>query len=251
MILKAVIVEDERRSQQILKKILSNYAKDVTVVGEAVSIKDAVAMIKEKHPQIVFLDVELKDGKGFEVLNHFKKTDFVTIVVTGYDHYAIEAIKQNTLDYILKPVIIQDVLSAVKKASEKLKELSYIKELTHINTIKNIEGDRLIIQKAKDKIKVVKPENVMYIQAQNQYTKWFLKDDSSILVRLPLLKYQEFLPSHFYQIHRSYVVNLKHITSCDKGRGGYVEIAKEKLPISDRRKNDFLKKLSLFNTSLR
>lgn len=251
MILKAVIIEDERRSQQILKKILSNYAKDVAVVGEAISIKDAINVINEKNPDIVFLDVELKDGKGFEVLNNFKKTDFVTIIVTGYDNYAIEAIKQNALDYILKPIVIQDVLLAVKKAFEKLKEINYIKELTHINTIKNIEDDRLIIQKAKDKINVVEPENVLYIQAQNQYTKWFLNDNRHILVRLPLLKYKEFLPSYFYQIHRSYVINLKHITSCDKRRGGYVEIAKEKLPISDRRKNDFLKKLASFSTSLR
>jgi len=247
MKMNVLIIEDERRSRQLLKKYLQHYCKGVQVIGEAATIKDAIHQIEEKKPHLIFLDVELKDGKGIDILDHFKSPNFMSILVTGYDSYAIKAIKGNALDYILKPIVITELINAVEKAKKKLKELSLLQDLQEVKTSKKTDETKLIVQKTKQQIKVINPQNVVYIEAQNQYTKWYLKNDSFVLVRKPLFSFLDILPNHFYQIHRSYIVNLKSVTACDRGRRGFVELNAIKLPVSDRRKKDLLMKLQLYS----
>ena len=158
------------------------------------------------------------------MLDYFKTPYFVTILVTGYDFYAIEAIKKNALDYILKPIVINELITAVEKAKKKIKELTLLEDLEKIRNIEKVDSEKIIIQKTKEQLKVINPQEIIYIEAQNQYTKWHLINEPSILIRKPLSNYKNILPTYFCQIHRSYIVNLNLVTDFDKGRGGFYKI---------------------------
>jgi len=240
MEIKALIIEDERRSRLLLKKYLQNYCKGVQVIGEVSSVKDAIQQIEEKNPHLIFLDIELKDGKGIDILDHFDPPNFISILVTGYDSYAIKAIKKNALDYILKPIVITELIQAVEKAKKKLHDLFLLQNLQEGKTIKKTEDSQFIIQKTKQQLKVINPQNVIYVEAQNQYTKWHLQNESYVLIRKPLFTFLDVLPDYFYQIHRSYIINLNLVTACDRGRSGFVELNSTKLPIADRRKKELM-----------
>lgn len=243
MILRSILVEDERRSRNILKKFLSSYCKDVHIIGEAATIKEALSEIKIKKPNLVFLDIELKDGKGLDLLDHFNQQEFVTIFVSGYDSYAIQAIKKNAVDYVLKPIVIKDLISAVEKAKKKLKDTSLLKDFYAVNTFKKVDNDHLILQTTKQNLKVVNPQEIVYIEAQNQYTKWHLLSESSIMIRKPLASLTDMLPNFFFQIHRCYIINLDLVTSLEKGRCSSISINNKNLPVSARRKKEFLSEL--------
>ncbi len=244
MTLRTVLVEDERRSRRILQKFLSNYCEDVEIIGEATSIKEAIQEIEIKQPNLIFLDIELKDGKGLDILDHFEKIDFSTIVVTGYDSYGIDAIKRNALDYILKPIVIKDLVAAVEKAKVERRNITLLNDFRSVKNVKKVDGNSLILQTTRDHVKAVNPQNILYIEAQNQYTKWHLRNEPSVLIRKPLVSLIEILPDCFFRVHRSYIVNLNMIRSLEKGRGGFIMVDTEKLPVSDRRKKELLNRLS-------
>jgi two-component system LytT family response regulator len=115
----AVIIEDEPRSKNLLKQMILIYSDGVNIVGAAEKFQYDIALIKKEQPKLVFLDIELTDGKGFEVLNHFSPAEFVTIFITGYDNYGIEAMKREALDYILKPLSLKELLLSIEKAKKK------------------------------------------------------------------------------------------------------------------------------------
>jgi len=120
--IEAVIIEDEPRSKNLLQHLISNYREGIRMLGSAEKVYDAISLIQTKKTQLVFLDIELTDGKAFEVLNHFSPKDFMTIFITGYDNYGIEAMKREALDYILKPLSLKELLKAIEKAKNKIKE---------------------------------------------------------------------------------------------------------------------------------
>ncbi|WP_298509543.1 LytTR family DNA-binding domain-containing protein [uncultured Kordia sp.] len=248
--IKAIIVEDEPKSKNLLKNFIKNYCKDVSIIGDTDTVKDAITIIKEKNPNLVFLDIELKDGLGLTVLDYFKQPEFAAILVTGYDHYAIEAIKKNALDYILKPIIIKDLLAAVEKAKKKIEDLKLLTDIKEVMDVQKINDEKIIMINDKKKHMIVKFEDIVYLEAQNQYTKWHLKNKSSFLLRNPLSNYQNIFPNSFFQIHRSYVVNLNQVSSFDNGRGGFVALDAIKLPISYRRKAALIQKLKQMSSTI-
>jgi len=245
---KALIIEDEPRSKLVLKNFIKNYCEGINVIGDTETVKDAIALIKNKKPALVFLDVELKDGKGLEVLDYFKAQQFVTILVTGYDHYAIDAIKKSASGYILKPIVIKELVAAVEKAKKKITELTLLNNLKSVKSTKQNSDGKIIVKNNKEQVKVIDPQDILYIEAQNQYTKWHLRDASTIIQRNSLSKYKDILPTSFFQIHRSYIVNLNLVTSCDNGRGGFLELDTIKLPVSYRRKKELLLQLKMLTT---
>lgn len=237
----ALIIEDERRSRILLGKYLRRYCKGIEVIGESASIKDSISKIEFLKPNLIFLDVELKDGKGLDILEHFKDPNFVSILVTGYDFYAIKAIKKNALDYILKPIVITELTLAVEKAKKKFQELLLLNSLKANKSSKH--HNKLIIQSTKHQVSVIDPEDIIFIEAQNQYTKWHFKDQTSMLVRQPLFSFLEILPDDFFQIHRSYIININEVSSVDKTRNGFVVLGSIKLPLAHSRRKDFFDSL--------
>lgn len=239
----ALIIEDEPQSRRLLKTFIKNYCSGVTVIGEADSITEAIKLINQLSPNLVFLDIELKDGKGFEILDYFINPSFVTILITGYNHYAIDAIKKNALDYILKPVVVSELIGAVEKAKKKIEELKLLTDIKEVVDIKKINDKKVIVTNNQKQQKIIDFQNIIYLEAQNQYTKWHLKNMPNLILRNPLSKHQNILPQYFFQIHRSFIVNLNLVSSCDKGRGGFIELDTIKLPISYRRKAELIHRL--------
>jgi len=242
--LKALIVEDEPRSRLMLKNFVDNYCQGVHVIGETATVEGGISFIIDHKPDLVLLDVELEDGKGMEILDHFKTQQFITILITGYDHYAIEAIKKDALDYILKPVVIRELREAIEKAKKKIAELDLLMGLQNKEDITPIDDHKIVIVNDKKKRQIINCQDLLYIEAKNQYTKWHLKETSNLFFRKSLKEYDMILPEYFYQIHKSYIINLNYVTSYDKkGRGGFVQINDIQLPISYRRKTDFILRL--------
>lgn len=238
--LKAVIIEDEPKSQLVLKEFIKNYCDGVEIIGYSDSIEDSIPLINNLSPNLVFLDIELADGNGLQLLSHFENPGFETILVTGYDQYAIAAIKKNALDYILKPIVVNDLKKAIEKAKVRIKETRLIKDFQKVETVQKSDNGKIILKDLNLQLQIIDPQNILYIEAQNQYTKWVFNDQSSLILRYSMKRSLEVLPDFFSMIHRSYIVNLNKVSKIDKGRGGFLHIANVKLPISYRKKN-FLK----------
>jgi len=240
---KALIIEDEPSSKSLLEMFLSNYCNDVKIVGDAETVKESIELIKTKKPDLLFLDIELKDGVGLDILNHFKHNDFVTIFITGYNSYSIEAIKKGATDYILKPIVIKELKEAVDKAKKRLLELKIIDNLNKEKFIsKNFEG-KIIVTNIKGELEFINPNSILYIENYSQYLKIIIVDGSYMLHKSTLSRFSSLLPDYFFKIHKSYIANLMFVDKIDNGRGGNIQIGSKKLPIAYRRKKQLLDKL--------
>lgn len=242
--MNAIIIEDEPRSKRLLQNFIRNYCEGVTILEAVETVEEAIIVIKKTKPDLIFLDIELRDGNGFEVLNHFPDPQFITIFVTGYDHYALQAIKKSALDYILKPIVVKELVAAVKKAKKKIKELQFLKDVNSVVDIKKVNDHKLIIVDHNREHTVVTFKDVLYLQASNQYTRWYLNKASNLLVRKSLSEYENILPDCFFRVHRSFIVNLNFVSTWEEGRGGSIFLSNNtKLPISYRKKTAFAIKL--------
>ncbi|MBC8755203.1 response regulator transcription factor [Kordia sp. YSTF-M3] len=239
----AVIIEDEPRSKNLLQQMILNYSDGINIVGTAEKVQDAITLIKKVKPKLVFLDIELTDGKGFDVLDHFSPTEFVTIFITGYDNYGIEAMKREALDYILKPLSLKELLSAIKKAKKRIKEQGILSKIYHTKDIDTLQNEVLIVKDGKQH-KVLPFHTILYLEAYGKYTKWHTLDHEVFITRNALSYYMNFLSDDFFQIHRSYIINLQHLISWEEGAHSTVTIyPNHQLSISTRKKTAFLKHL--------
>jgi two-component system LytT family response regulator len=238
--IRAVIVEDEAVAYQLLKKMIEDNLKDVEVVAYAESSKRAVDLIKVMTPDIVFLDIQMKDGSAFEVLEAFDEIDFGIIFVTSFDQYAINAIKWSALDYILKPVKPNDLKQAVAKfrKSKKIAEVD-----TRANALKeNIKNEKKspnkIVLPTNEEYHIVSPDEIIRCQSDNYYTNIFLSNGKKVLVSKTLKEYEQLLSdSGFIRTHNSHLINIKFIKTFVRLEGGYIVMTDDKIiPVSRRKK---------------
>lgn len=239
---KAVIIEDEINNRELLQHLLSNYCKDISLVGQAIDVKSGVQLIKDQSPDIVFLDVEMPGGNGFDILDAFDSINFKIIFVSGYDQYAIKAIKYSALDYLLKPIDVSELISAVDKAL--IASPNYNKPIEVLKSnLKNPNGEISQIVLSNDRnYQVIKIDEINYIEADGNYITFHLENENKHISSSSLSYYEELLPnSKFFRIHKSYIINIKAVVSIENGRGGHVHLTdKSKLPVAFRRKPAFL-----------
>ncbi len=249
--ISTVIVEDEKNSQALLKELIEQYCESLKVVAIAGSVKDAIAYIEEHKPQIIFLDIELPDGDGFQVLEHFENPEFEIIFTTAYDQYAMRAFKFSATDYLLKPVDIEELEEAVQRATKKVRE-GHSSETTNqlAALLKNIRGKqpelKRIVLPTSNGFTVVNPIDIIRCESDRNYTFIFLTDGRKILVSRTIKEYEELLEDYdFFRIHQSHLINLKYLKNYTRGRGGYVELNDgTTLDVSARRKSEFLKRMA-------
>jgi len=246
--IKTLIIEDEKEVGNLIKTLLSNYTSNLDIIGIIGSVKKSISIIKEEKPSIVFLDVELEDGNGFDVLNHFKDREFVVVFITGYSKYSINAIKYQACDYILKPVLLKDLKAAVEKAKRKVFEKNILKEVSKTN--KNLLSERFVIP-ASDKNSIIyNYDDIIYIASEEGYSNFYMKNKATLLIKKTLKHYEEVLPNHFLRVHKSYIVNLKFVQSYRIKRSGLLFLKDEKsIPISARKKQLFLRNLKAISHS--
>jgi two-component system LytT family response regulator len=249
--LRAIIVEDELNSQELLKEIIEEYCEGVTVVDTAQGVKEALEKIEKHQPELLLLDIELSDGDGFQVLEQAGEIDFDVIFTTAYDQYAIKAFKFAATDYILKPVDIEELQEAVKRIVDKHKnpeENPSNEQLQSlINNIRNLQQPfKRIVLPTSNGFTVVDPKDIIRCESDRNYTFIFLTDGRKILVSRTIKEYDEMLTDYnFFRIHQSHLINLAFLKNYTRGRGGYVELTDgTTLDVSARRKSDFLRRLA-------
>lgn len=236
-----VVVEDEIEIQDFIVSLLSRYCNEVRIVGRASSVKQARLLIEEKKPELVFMDVELEDGKAFEILETFDVNDFVTVFLTGYSKYGIDGIKYGASDYLLKPIILKDLMTSVEKAKQKVKEKHILRKFHSPNLYEEIEG-KILVQKIDNKKVILSYSEILNWKCEQGYTRVYLINNQNHLLRGTLKSYIERLPSFFIKIHRSHSINLNFIQSYSLKRNGWVKLKSDLvLPVSSRNKGKFLK----------
>ncbi len=239
----AFILEDERKNRQLIHTMLTNYCDNIEVIGESSNINDAIQQIDELIPDLVFMDIQLGSQTVFELLDKIPERNFEIIFTTGFEKYAIQAIKYSGIDYLLKPLNLEDLQAAVARAFKKIQERHDNQDRANEE---HLTDNRLVVPTLHGYV-MLERLKVMYMAAEGAYTKIFLQDGTNFLVSNAIGTYEDKLPfPSFVRIHRSFMVNLRFIKEYIRGRGGYVLLQDgTHLNVSVRRKSDLLKALGL------
>lgn len=241
--IRSIVVENELKGRATLINFLKQHCPDVEVVGEAGTIEESVEQIINNKPELVFLDINLPNGTGFDILEKVKAVDFELIFVTAYEEYALNAIKEtHCCDYLIKPIGIKELIVAVEKARNNLakaNEMSILKKLdnqTHKLTIPTLE-----------RFEIIEIKMILYCQADRAWTTVFLTDGTKIVSSKNLNTFEKLLTEYgFYRSHRSFLLNLDHIRAYVRGRGGIaIMINGAKVEVSENKKSGFLGKLNI------
>lgn len=244
--MRVIIIEDELQAIVALKQEISSNLKEVEVCGDASTLKDAKALIKKVNPDLVFLDIQLKDGNGFDLLKDIGDYTFEVIFTTAYSQYALDAIKISALDYLLKPIDTNELITAVNKVQRnsiqdtqlKLQNFAYNQFINPLNK-------KIAIPTSKG-VCLHELENIIRLQSDGNYTAIYLIDGKKLMVAKILREFEDLLINlGFKRIHHSHIINLNHLESYNNKDGGYVVLNdKTTLPVSKRKKSDLLEVLN-------
>lgn len=236
--MQAIIVEDKTYIRKGLLNLLELIDTDVKVVGECESVKEAVIVAKACKPELVFLDINLTDGNAFDFLEQTKHLNFKVIFITAYEEFALKALKMGAVDYLLKPVDVEEL----KIALDKVKQLSVTEQKEQINVAKQVwnnQDDKLILS-LQDSFQVVDLNELMYCESDKGYTTFYCNDGKKHLVSKTLKEFEERLTKiNFTRPHQSFMVNLKFIDKYDKSGVIHLKNGK-KIPVSSRKKEHFV-----------
>ncbi|MEL7145006.1 MAG: LytTR family DNA-binding domain-containing protein [Bacteroidota bacterium] len=243
--LKAILIDDESSVRADLQsKIEKHFAHQITIVGEADSVASGILAITTHEPDLVFLDVNLQDGTGFDIIQGTDYKNFEIIFVTGYDEHAIKAIKVGALDYVLKPVDLDELSEAVAKAIENSDENSQLEKLIEIsNEYFHGSKRKRVIFKTAENVYAVYEEDILYCSSDGNYTTIYTTRSEKILISKPIKKVEEILTENiFIRCHQSYIVNSAHVIKYSKQ--GYLVLSDQvQVPVSSRRKDYVLSKI--------
>lgn len=247
--LNAIVIDDELEARTLLKYEIAAHCPDLVVVAEAETVEQAVKVIEQHLPDLIFLDVKLSDGVGFDVLEKIAEQDIKVIFTTAYSKYALKAIKFSALDYLLKPIDGLELQQAVSKL-QNIKENDYRKNLNSFITNKTLEGNKKKIALSTSKgVMVTSVEDIIYLQSERNYTRIYTSAKYPLLISKPLKDFEEMLSPHgFERIHTSYLINLNHLVQYDNKEGGFVTLGNNiQLPVARRKRASLLKTLNLLN----
>ena len=243
--IRTVIVEDKPVNAKRLINLIKEYYPTIKVEGTAETVKAGIALIEEKNPDLVFLDIELPDGTGFDLLEHFQQPNFHVIFTTAHDQYAIRAIKFSAVDYLLKPIDGKELLLAVQRVADRL-----VKKNAE-NNIHFLKQQIRSTQKEFSNIALPTLEGFLYValsdimrcEAKDNYTLFHLVNNKNILVTRTLKEYEDLLSeSNFYRIHHSHMINLAHMVKYNKGVGGSVIMSDgSEVEVAKRKREEFLR----------
>lgn len=239
MKLNAIVVEDEETSREILKNYLQKYCPKVNLVGEASNVDEAYHLIQNTSLDLVFLDVEMPYGNAFDLLDKVKDRTFETVFVTAYDHYAIDAINAHASYYLLKPIDIDKLIEAVDYVAD-IKEKENSLANTIVSPKQQFVSGKITIP-VQNGFEVLEVENILYCQADDNYTQIFLKQGKKLVSKT--LKYFEnaLKDNGFARVHKSYLVNVNHVVEYKKGKGGSVILSSGKqVMVSPSKKKELL-----------
>ncbi len=234
--LKTILIDDESDALESLSVLLTEFVEGIDIIGTATGVKTGYQLIKDKQPQLVFLDINMKDGTGFDLLNQFEEIPFQVIFVTAYDQYAIKAFKYAAIDYLLKPIDLQELRSSVARAHKLIAQNAS----NNYQFLKSVYKDPLPAKLALPNLEgfdLVEIHEIIRCEGQNNYTTFFMESGRKIMVSKTLKEYETILSPHgFLRVFQSHLINTKHIKRYIKGRGGtlimsdgaYVSVSRDK-----------------------
>jgi two-component system, LytTR family, response regulator len=241
----AIIIDDEKNSRNALRQKLSNHCPEVMIIAECENAESGIENIEAKKPDIVFLDVEMPRMNGFTMLQQLKNKNFEVIFITAYDHYAIKAIKFSALDYLVKPVEVEDLKEAVERAVQKIQQPTGNTrvELLLQNLLEQKTTHQRIAIASMEGLQFLITDDIIYLEANSNYTIFHLTGSRKITAAKTLKDFEELLPSSiFIRIHHSYLVNKNGVERYIKGDGGQVVMKNGvTLDVARRKKEEFMK----------
>lgn len=246
--IKAVIIDDEINNQELISNLLKSYTENVQVVGLANSVDSAYKAIHEHHPDLIFLDIQMPDGTGFDLLKKFEKINFKIIFVTAHQEFAIEAFKYSALDYLLKPLSPANLLAAVKKAEETMgeDELNTKLKILLNNIAEPIKNKKKIVLKTMERIYSVDLDDIIRFESDGGYTKVYLTDGKRIMVSKTMKEFDDLLlDAGFLRVHHSHLINMNHLFCFEKTEGHVVMKDDSIVPVSNRKKDQLLELLNM------
>jgi two-component system LytT family response regulator len=245
--IKCILIDDEPVNVNILRKMLAAYCPEISVIGEAFTAADALSVIRQTSPQLVFMDIEMPGQNAFDILNELMPVNFEIIFVTAFDHYAIRAIKYSALGYLLKPVGVEDLIQAINKAVQNIQQKNINQRLRNLLAGDIMGNNQLsnIALPSKDGLLFYPIDDIICCTAQGTYTEFDFVNEKTIIVTGTLKDFEAVLPAAlFCRVHNSYLVNLKHVKKYYKGKGGHIEMVNGKtVEVSFRKRDEFLSRI--------
>lgn len=242
--LKAIIIEDEEASRDTLANYLAKYCTNVQVVAQAENINQGKEAIAAFNPDIVFLDVEMPYGNGFDLLEQLDAIDFELIFVTAFSNYALKALNMSASYYLLKPIDIEELISSVQKVTTNIEQKGEVHSAQILKTNLQVDEQRLkrIVLPEMEGFEVAQLKDIVYCKANDNLTDFVFTDGRKKTICKTLKHFEEVLSdSGFFRIHKSYLLNMEHVKGYKRGKGGYAELSNgDELEIAVRRKQDFL-----------
>ncbi len=246
--IKTVIIEDEQKSREMLAGIIQKNCPQLNVVGLAKNVNEGVEVIKKENPELVFLDISMPDGSGFDLLEKVQGHKFELIFATASDQHAIRAIKYSACDYLLKPIDIEELKNAVEKVSQKKNASPNMENLNFLiqQLKKSDDSFQKITLPTGNAYEIVNIKDIIRCEADGSYTTFFLTDKRKLMISAGLKHYEELLPeSEFIRVHHHHLINMNHVVRFLKEDGGYAVMSDgTKIEISRRKKDAFMDKLN-------
>jgi two-component system LytT family response regulator len=241
--LRAIIIDDMNNIRQKNIAVIKQYCPNVAIIAEADSVASGVAAIKKYLPDLVFLDVEMQDGTGFDLLQQLKPIGFKVIFITAFQEFAIKAFRFSAIDFLLKPVDPSDLMEAVKKAQETIsKEMLELQFSTLFSNIERPRDLQKIILRTADKVYSINVQDIIRCESEKNYTTFYLLNGQKLLVSTTLKEYETMLqPMGFFRTHQSHLINMLYFDHYVKtDAGGIIMKDKTAIPLSVRKKEEFL-----------
>lgn len=240
---KAIIIDDENRTRDLIAKMINSFGLDIEAIAAGENVQSGIQAIETHQPDLVFLDIQMPDGTGFDVLRAIPNKKFDVIFITAHEEFAIKAIKFSALDYILKPVDAEELKRAVEKA---LLSMEHRKEDAQFDALQNNiqpQQKRRLVLKTQESVHVVDLDQIIRCEADRNYTSFFLTENRKILVSKTLKEYETLLTGYnFLRVQQSHLINLDYVDRYDKGNGGSVVMKDgSEVPLSPAKREIFFK----------
>lgn len=242
--IRALLIDDDSNLRNGMKGLLTRYAPDIIIAGEADSVKTGITAIEQLQPDVIFLDIQLGDGTGFDILEQITQKKGAlnshVVFITAHEQYAVKAFRFSALDYLLKPVDPEDlnkVIDKIKKVLANNDSYAHI-DLLLENIRKKVDKFKRIALSTSEGIHLFEVSDIIRCESQDNYTKFYIKDNKPVLISKTLKEYEDLLSEQgFERIHQSHLINLAYLKSYIKKDGGYAVMADNShLPISQRKK---------------
>ncbi len=246
--IKSIIIDDETNNQELISNLLNSYTENIQVVAIADSVETAYHAIIEHQPDLIFLDIQMPDGTGFDLLKKFDKINFKVIFVTAHQEYAIEAFKYSAIDYLLKPLSPANLILAVKKVEESIsgEEINLKLKTLLSNISEPLKNKKKIVLKTMERIYSVDINDIIRFESDGGYSKVYLLDGKRIMVSRTMKEFEDMLLDvNFLRVHNSHLINMNHLYCFEKTEGHVVMKDDSIVPVSNRKREQLLELLNM------